>query len=71
MTTTVSASTAVLDDLQAGVLSVKLKHITAWTDRRIELAAKYDKGLKNLKFITIPTVAPATVTSIISMRSKP
>jgi len=47
-----------LDDLQAGVLSVKLKHITAWTDRRIELAAKYDEGLKDLKFMTIPFRRP-------------
>ncbi len=47
-----------LDDLQAGVLSAKLKHITAWTDRRIEIAAKYDKGLKGLKFITIPCHRP-------------
>lgn len=47
-----------LDDLQAGILSAKLKHITAWTDRRIKIAAKYDKGLKDLKFITIPYRRP-------------
>jgi dTDP-4-amino-4,6-dideoxygalactose transaminase len=34
-----------MDDLHAGMLSVKLKHITAWTDRRREIAAMYDKGL--------------------------
>jgi dTDP-4-amino-4,6-dideoxygalactose transaminase len=34
-----------LDDLHAGVLSVKLKHITAWSDRRREIAARYSAGL--------------------------
>ena len=34
-----------LDDLHAGFLSVKLKHITAWTDRRREIAAMYSLGL--------------------------
>jgi dTDP-4-amino-4,6-dideoxygalactose transaminase len=43
-----------LDDLQAGVLSAKLKHITKWSDRRIAIAAQYDAGLKGLDFITIP-----------------
>jgi dTDP-4-amino-4,6-dideoxygalactose transaminase len=36
-----------LDDLHAGVLSVKLKKITEWTDRRREIAAMYDEGLQN------------------------
>ena len=34
-----------LDDLHAAILSVKLKHITKWTDRRREIAARYTKGL--------------------------
>jgi len=33
-----------LDDLHAGMLSVKLKHITAWNDRRREIAAQYSKA---------------------------
>jgi dTDP-4-amino-4,6-dideoxygalactose transaminase len=36
-----------LDDLHAGILSVKLKKITEWTDRRREIAAMYQEGLKN------------------------
>ncbi len=36
-----------LDDLHAGILSVKLKHITAWSDRRREIAALYNEGLKD------------------------
>ena len=43
-----------LDDLQAGVLSAKLKHITAWSDRRIAIADQYDAALADLDFITIP-----------------
>ena len=32
-----------LDDLQAGVLSAKMKHITEWTDQRIAWAAAAKK----------------------------
>jgi len=34
-----------LDDLHAGILSVKLKHIAAWSNRRREIAAMYTKAL--------------------------
>ncbi len=43
-----------LDDLQAGVLSAKLKHIHAWNDLRIQWAARYTEGLKGLKSFTLP-----------------
>ncbi len=36
-----------LDDLHAGILSVKLKKIDEWSDRRRENAAIYDEGLKD------------------------
>jgi len=39
-----------LDDLHAAILSVKLKHITKWTDRRREIAARYTAGLKGTQF---------------------
>src|SRR6266567_3717969 len=35
-----------LDDIHASVLGVKLKHITGWTDRRREIAARYTRGLQ-------------------------
>jgi dTDP-4-amino-4,6-dideoxygalactose transaminase len=35
-----------LDDIHAAVLSVKLRHITKWTDRRRAIAARYTKGLQ-------------------------
>jgi dTDP-4-amino-4,6-dideoxygalactose transaminase len=47
-----------LDDLQAGVLSAKLKHIHAWNDKRIEIAARYDKGLAGLDTIRLPYRKP-------------
>jgi dTDP-4-amino-4,6-dideoxygalactose transaminase len=47
-----------LDDLQAGILSAKLKHITEWTDRRIAIAARYSEGLKGARTIEIPHTAP-------------
>ena len=34
-----------LDDIHAGILSVKLKHITAWSDQRRAIAAKYTAAL--------------------------
>ena len=47
-----------LDDLQAGVLSAKMNHITEWTDRRIAWAKRYDEGLKGAKAITLPVARP-------------
>jgi dTDP-4-amino-4,6-dideoxygalactose transaminase len=36
-----------LDDLHAAILSVKLKRIDQWNDRRREIAAMYTQGLKD------------------------
>lgn len=47
-----------LDDLHAGILSAKLKHIRAWSDRRIEIAAQYTQGLADCDFIRRPYVRP-------------
>jgi dTDP-4-amino-4,6-dideoxygalactose transaminase len=47
-----------LDDLQAGVLSAKLKHLTAWTDQRRKWAARMTAGLKNAKSFTLPYEMP-------------
>lgn len=47
-----------LDDLQAAVLSAKLKHIGAWTDRRIQWAARYTEALRDAQAIVLPQVMP-------------
>ena len=38
-----------LDDLHAAILGVKLRHITKWTDRRRQIAARYTKGLQGTR----------------------
>jgi len=47
-----------LDDLHAGVLSAKLKHIGEWSDLRRKWAKRYADGLKNVDFITLPYERP-------------
>ena len=43
-----------LDDLHAGILSAKLKHIDAWNDLRRKWAARYCAGLQDCRTITLP-----------------
>ncbi|MSR64598.1 MAG: DegT/DnrJ/EryC1/StrS family aminotransferase [Verrucomicrobiae bacterium] len=47
-----------LDDIHAGILSAKLKHIHAWNDLRIKLAARYTAGLKGAKNFDLPHARP-------------
>jgi dTDP-4-amino-4,6-dideoxygalactose transaminase len=47
-----------LDDLHAGVLSAKLKHIHAWNDQRIHWAARYTAGLRGAASIDLPFARP-------------
>jgi len=47
-----------LDDLHAGVLSAKLKHVHEWSDSRRKWAARYSKGLSAAKNITLPYENP-------------
>ena len=37
-----------LDGIQGAVLSVKLRHLDKWSDRRIAVAAMYNEGLKDV-----------------------
>ena len=43
-----------LDNLQAAILDVKLKHLPDWIERRRELAGLYEKGLSDLPQIKTP-----------------
>jgi dTDP-4-amino-4,6-dideoxygalactose transaminase len=47
-----------LDDLHAAILSVKLKKIDEWNDRRRDIARRYTAGLQGLPWITLPTETP-------------
>jgi len=46
-----------LDDLQAAVLSVKLKQLDRWNGQRRAFAAQYDQGLKDAK-LKLPYALP-------------
>jgi len=45
-----------LDNVQAAVLSIKLKHLPEWIDRRRALASRYEGGLTNVPEIVTPAV---------------
>lgn len=47
-----------LDGIQGAVLGVKLKHLEAWTERRIAAAAAYGAGLKDV--CTVPVTRADT-----------
>ena len=47
-----------LDDLHAGVLSAKLKHIDAWNDNRRKWSARYTAGLKSCRHLDLPVELP-------------
>jgi dTDP-4-amino-4,6-dideoxygalactose transaminase len=45
-----------LDEVQAGFLSVKLKHLNEWTKQRKEIAKQYNEALKNVGDLVLPSV---------------
>jgi dTDP-4-amino-4,6-dideoxygalactose transaminase len=45
-----------LDGLQAAILSVKLKYIDEWTEKRIEVAKTYSELLSDVKEIKLPAI---------------
>ncbi len=45
-----------LDEVQAGFLSVKLKHLNEWTKQRKEIAKQYNEALKNVGDLVLPAV---------------
>lgn len=47
-----------LDDLHAGILSAKLRHVPAWSEKRMAIAKIYDEGLRDVPFITLPYHKP-------------
>lgn len=47
-----------LDNLQAGVLRIKLQHLSEYVERRMAAAGYYDEKLSTCPGITIPVRAP-------------
>lgn len=45
---------AVIDNIQAAVLNVKLSHFPQWIKRRQEIARMYQQGLKHIPGLTLP-----------------
>ena len=46
--------TALLDNVQAAVLDIKLKHFPAWVEHRRKMASLYSEGLQGVKGIVVP-----------------
>lgn len=49
-----------LDELQAALLRVKLRHLDAWQTRRSALAARYNAGLAGVPGLVLPAAVPGT-----------
>jgi len=47
-----------LDAIQAGILSVKLRHLPAWTEQRRKLAIRYGQLLQTIPGIMVPKELP-------------
>ena len=45
-----------LDGLQAAILSVKLRHLDAWIERRNMIARRYVEGLSDIAALTVPAI---------------
>ena len=45
-----------LDEVQAGLLRIKLRHLDRWNARRREIAGKYLEGIRN-KYVALPETA--------------
>ena len=53
--------TSRLDEIQAAVLSVKLKHLDEWNSRRRMIAKKYDQLLGEISYVQTPYCIPSAV----------
>ena len=59
-----------LDEIQAGILSVKLKHLDEWTRRRQEIAKFYIEQLQDISTIKLPEYHPGHVWHVFAIRTE-
>lgn len=53
----IQATNSRLDEFQAAMLRIKLRHLEAWNSRRAEIASRYLSELVNLDGVELPNVA--------------
>lgn len=50
-----------LDEIQAAVLRIKLKHITAWNEQRAVIAKRYNEALTSIETENFKIITPSTI----------
>jgi dTDP-4-amino-4,6-dideoxygalactose transaminase len=57
-----------LDEIQAAVLKVKLRHVDAWNERRAHIAGLYSAGLAGIRGVSVPESADGHVWHLFVVR---
>lgn len=65
----ITAGNSRLDEIQAGVLSIKLKHLDEWNTRRQNIAKLYIDKLKDINDISLPEYHSGHVWHVFAIRT--
>ncbi len=65
----IKAGNSRLDEIHAGVLSIKLKHLDEWNNRRREIAKLYISELSNIKDLVLPNYEDGHVWHIFAVNT--